>query len=79
MASNNNSAMDYENNHNDYSHNKDSIFTDHTLTSRSRLRTQMQDDIEQFIKNGGEVKHIPKNLRNDPPKKPQSNYGSRPI
>ena len=79
MAKSNNSAAEYEATNQDYAMTKDSLHTDHTLTSRARIRSQMQDDIEAFIERGGHVEKVPKNLRSDPPKKPQSNYGSRPI
>ena len=50
-----------------------------TLTSRTRLRDEMEDDIAAFLNSGGEIQTVEKNLRTDPPKKPQSNYGARPI
>ncbi|BCE01023.1 hypothetical protein [Marinicellulosiphila megalodicopiae] len=50
-----------------------------TLTSRTRLRDEMEADIEAFINGGGEIQLVAKNMRTDIPKKPQSNYGARPI
>jgi hypothetical protein len=50
-----------------------------TLASRARLRDQMQTDIEAFLTQGGEISEIAPNVMADPPQKPSSNYGSRPI
>lgn len=50
-----------------------------TLTSRRRLRSQVDHDIEDFLANGGEIKKVDAHVTADPPKKPSSNYGSRPI
>lgn len=50
-----------------------------SLSSRNNLRKEMQADIEAFLNEGGEVKEVPKGHRADPPRKPISNYGSRPI
>ena len=51
----------------------------HTLSSKAHIRESLEEDIANFLKNGGEVKQIAPNVMADPPKKPESNYGGRPI
>ena len=58
--------------------NKDEAPT-RSLSSRAKLRDQMQHDVETFLKSGGKVSHIENNVMADPPRKPKSDYGSRPI
>lgn len=50
-----------------------------SLASRERLRKQMEADVQRFLSQGGKVQEIADNVMGDPPRKPQSNYGSRPI
>jgi len=50
-----------------------------SLSSRAKLRDQMAEDVNRFMSKGGSVEEVPKSFRADPPKKPTSNYGSRPI
>lgn len=45
----------------------------------AELRTQLESDIESFLNSGGKVQEIEPNVMADPPKKPESKYGSRPI
>ena len=52
---------------------------DRTVTSRAKVRTELTDQIEAFLAKGGAINHIDPNVMADPPRKPQSNYGSRPI
>ena len=52
---------------------------DRTVTSRAKIRTQLSDQIEEFLAGGGSINQIDPNVMADPPRKPQSNYGSRPI
>lgn len=46
---------------------------------REDLRTELDRQVQDFLKNGGEIQDIEPNVMADPPKKPQNNYGSRPI
>lgn len=46
---------------------------------RESVRQQLSNDIENFLKNGGNVQRVENNVRADPPKKPSMNYGSTPI
>ena len=50
-----------------------------TIAERERLRNQVANEVEVFLAQGGGITEIEDNLRADPPKKPESNYGSRPI
>ncbi|MCY0965782.1 hypothetical protein [Parathalassolituus penaei] len=53
-----------------------------TLTSTAahrKLRESLASDIEAFLSRGGQIQQVDDNVMADPPKKPQSNYGSRPI
>ncbi len=50
-----------------------------TIASRQRLRKQMDDEVEQFLAKGGKINSIDPNVTADPPKRPVSNYGQRPI
>jgi hypothetical protein len=43
------------------------------------VRAQMASEIENFLAKGGAVTEVERGHRADPPKKPESNYGSRPI
>ena len=53
--------------------------SERTLTSKQNQRDQLRADIEAFLKKGGKVQPIDPHVTADPPKKPESNYGSRPI
>ena len=46
---------------------------------RETIRQKLNNDIENFLKNGGNVQTVENNVRADPPKKPSMNYGSAPI
>jgi hypothetical protein len=50
-----------------------------TIESRRRIRTKMDDDIEAFLSQGGKIREIEPHVQADPPTKPRSSYGSRPI
>lgn len=50
-----------------------------SIASRKKLRNKMDADVEAFLQKGGEISEIEPNVMADPPRKPTSNYGSRPI
>ena len=52
---------------------------DRTISSRAAERQQLEEDMARFLSKGGTIQEIDRDVRMDPPKKPQSNYGSRPI
>lgn len=49
------------------------------LADREALRSQMANEVEAFLKAGGKVEQVERGKRADPPRKPESQYGSRPI
>ena len=53
--------------------------SDRSMSSKEHIRDQLEDDIAAFMKSGGQVEMIAVNVTADPPKKPVSSYGSRPI
>lgn len=52
---------------------------DRTVTSREAERRRLEEDMKRFLSGGGKITQVDANVRMDPPKKPESNYGSRPI
>jgi hypothetical protein len=48
----------------------------HSVEARTKVREQLQGDVEAFLKGGGRIQEISKDIRSDPPKKPESKYGS---
>ncbi len=61
-----------------HSHNDD-MPNSATIAERERQRSEVASEIEAFLAKGGGITSVEANLRADPPKKPESNYGSRPI
>jgi hypothetical protein len=61
-----------------HSHNDD-MPNSATIAERKRQRDEVESEIEAFLAQGGGITSVEANLRADPPKKPESNYGSRPI
>ena len=58
---------------------KDEAAEGRTLSSRNRIRSSLDEDIEAFLARGGAIDTVDPNVSGDPPQKPVSNYGSRPI
>lgn len=52
---------------------------DRTVSSREAERRRLEDDMKRFLSGGGKITQVDPNVRMDPPRKPESNYGSRPI
>ncbi len=50
-----------------------------TVSSKEALRRQLEEEVARFLAQGGKVKEIPPDVQSDPPQKPVSNYGSKPI
>lgn len=63
----------------DFIGSRDELADQRNSVSRRRIRSQMDDDIQAFLAQGGAIRAIAPNVTADPPKKPSSSYGSRPI
>ncbi len=50
-----------------------------SIASRKKLRSKVDNEVENFLNSGGSINKIEANVMADPPRKPTSNYGSRPI
>ena len=50
-----------------------------TVNARQNIRQQLDSDIEAFLATGGAINEIGANVTADPPTKPVSKYGGRPI
>ncbi len=49
------------------------------LANKETERKRIQEDIEAFLARGGKIDSIDSHVVADPPKKPESSYGSQPI
>ncbi len=50
-----------------------------TVASRQRLHDKLMNDINEFLAKGGKIHQVETNVTADPPKKPESHYGQRPL
>lgn len=50
-----------------------------TVSSKEAARRQLEEEMERFLASGGKIRQIPADESADPPKKPVSSYGSKPI
>jgi len=50
-----------------------------SLEAKQREREALARAMEEFLARGGRVQEVEPNVVADPPKKPDSKYGSRPI
>jgi len=53
--------------------------TDSTLSAKEAERRRIKEEIDEFLKKGGEITKVDTNVMSDPPKRPESNYGGQPI
>lgn len=58
---------------------KDESAEARNTASRARVRSELDSQVEMFLNSGGQIENVAPNVMGDPPKKPESNYGSRPI
>ncbi|WP_396588161.1 hypothetical protein [Bermanella sp. R86510] len=77
-------ALDQAQNEDDYAPDLDYMGSSEegvhrSIASREKLRNKVNSEIEEFLKSGGNISEIEPNVMADPPRKPTSNYGSRPI
>ena len=49
------------------------------IEARRQVREQLESDVEIFLRKGGKIEAIADDVRADPPKKPESKYGTRSI
>jgi hypothetical protein len=50
-----------------------------SVSSKEALRRQLEEEVARFLAKGGQVQEIPPDVQADPPQKPVSSYGSKPI
>ncbi|HEX5277665.1 MAG TPA: hypothetical protein VFW42_08360 [Fluviicoccus sp.] len=50
-----------------------------TVSSKEALRRQLEEEMERFLSRGGKIVEVPADETADPPRKPVSSYGSKPI
>ncbi len=58
---------------------EDGMAEDRSVSSRERLREELNSAVEAFLASGGKIEKVDPHVTADPPKKPDNNYGSRPI
>lgn len=58
---------------------KDEVAETRNSASRERVRSVLDDEVAKFLNSGGKINNVAANVMGDPPRKPESNYGSRPI
>ena len=51
----------------------------HTVKAKDSVRGQLESDIEEYLSKGGVIEDIARNVRSDPPRKPENNYGRGAI
>jgi len=52
---------------------------DFSIASRQKARDELEAQIAEFLARGGKINQVDPNVTADPPKKPTSDYGGRPI
>lgn len=50
-----------------------------SVEAKQKERDALAQAMEEFLSRGGQVQEVEPNVVADPPKKPESKYGSRPI
>ncbi len=50
-----------------------------TVSAKEAMRRQMEEQIQRFLQSGGTIQEVPPDVTADPPRKPESSYGSKPI
>ena len=50
-----------------------------SVSAKEEVREKLRQDVEDFINAGGHIEEAAMGVSSDPPKKPESNYGRRPI
>lgn len=73
------SAASFDSDDDDDSASSDDHLVDYSVRSREATRAALNAQIEEYLAKGGKINHVDNNVTADPPRKPTSNYGSRPI
>ncbi|BFM09352.1 hypothetical protein [Halioxenophilus aromaticivorans] len=55
------------------------IAIDYSLASKDKEREELDRQIAEFLARGGKISQVDTHVCADPPQKPSSSYGSRPI
>jgi hypothetical protein len=55
------------------------VIEDFSIASRQKVRDELEAQIAEFLSRGGKIAEVPANVTADPPKKPTSDCGGRPI
>ncbi|WP_022963907.1 hypothetical protein [Halopseudomonas pelagia] len=50
-----------------------------SIEAKAREREMLARQMEEFMARGGKIQEVDPNVVGDPPRKPDSKYGSRPI
>ncbi len=50
-----------------------------TVSAKDHLRRQMEEQMRKFLESGGQIQEVPADVTADPPRRPESAYGSKPI
>ena len=50
-----------------------------TQNAKEKARQELETDIERFLASGGHIQQIDINVMADPPTKPITSYGGKPI
>ena len=56
-----------------------SMLDEASLLNKEKERQALRAEVEAFLAGGGKINTVPINMRADPPRKPESNYGGQPI
>ena len=54
-------------------------FSDSSIAAKEAERARIQAEIEAFLSGGGKITQVGTDVMNDPPQRPQANYGGQPI
>ena len=56
-----------------------SMLDETSLLNKEKERQALRAEVEAFLARGGKINMVPVDMRADPPRKPESNYGGQPI
>ncbi|MEZ5553064.1 MAG: hypothetical protein R3E82_19430 [Pseudomonadales bacterium] len=57
----------------------DNDSNDHNPQAKAPIRSQLECDVDAFLREGGVIRELRAGERADPPKRPESNYGRGAI